>query len=62
MCSLTPPDIPSVFSSVPGSEPGHPHLPVRHEVAVRREALRTEGGGRPPRWAVAAVWWELSAV
>ncbi len=35
---------------------------VRHEVAVRREALGTEGGGRPPRWAVAAVWWELSAV
>ncbi len=39
------------------------HRPVmRHEVAVRREALGTEGGGRPPRWAVAAVWWELSAV
>src|SRR6266849_1480159 len=33
---------------------------VRHEVAVRREALGTEGGGRPPRWAVAAVWRELS--
>ena len=50
----------------------HQHLPqlpldnniseVRHEVAVRREALRTEGGGRPPRRAVAAAWWELSAV
>jgi predicted phosphoribosyltransferase len=35
---------------------------VRHEVAVRREAVRTEGGGRPPRRVVAAAWWELSAV
>jgi hypothetical protein len=26
MCSLTPPGIPSVFSSVLSSEPGHPHL------------------------------------
>ena len=30
--------------------------PVRHEALVRREALGTEGGGRPPRWAVAAAW------
>jgi len=29
---------------------------VRHEAPVRREALGTEGGGRPPRWAVAAAW------
>ena len=29
---------------------------VRHEALVRREALGTEGGGRPPRWAVAAAW------
>jgi hypothetical protein len=35
---------------------------VRHEALVRREALETEGGVRPPRRAVAAVWWELSAV
>lgn len=35
---------------------------VRHEALVRREALGIEGGARPPRWAVAAVWWELSAV
>ena len=34
---------------------------VRHEVAVRREALEIEGGARPPRWAVAAVRWELGA-
>ncbi|MGH3156474.1 MAG: IS66 family transposase [Streptosporangiaceae bacterium] len=34
---------------------------VRHEVAVRREALEFEGGARPPRWAVAAVRWELGA-
>ena len=27
-CSPTPPDILSVFSSVPGSEPEHPHLHV----------------------------------
>ena len=26
MCSPTPPDIPSVFSSVLSSEPGDPHL------------------------------------
>jgi hypothetical protein len=38
-----------------------PDLPVRHEVAVRREALEIEGGARPPRQAVAAAWWELSA-
>jgi putative transposase len=37
-------------------------LVLRHEVAVRREALRTEGGARPSRRAVAAVWLELSAV
>jgi transposase-like protein len=35
---------------------------VRHEVAVRREALGTEGGVRPSRWAVAAAWLELSVV
>ena len=35
---------------------------VRHEAPVRREAPGIEGGARPPRWAVAAVWWELSAV
>ena len=35
---------------------------VRHEVAVRREALGIEGGGRPPRRAVAAARWELGAV
>jgi hypothetical protein len=35
---------------------------VRHEALVRREALGVEGGARPPRWAVAAAWWELSAV
>ena len=29
---------------------------VRREAPVRREALGTEGGGRPPRWAVAAAW------
>jgi len=34
---------------------------VRHEALVRREALRTEGGVRPPRRVVAAAWWELSA-
>jgi hypothetical protein len=34
---------------------------VRHEALVRREALGVEGGARPPRRAVAAVWWELSA-
>ena len=28
---------------------------VRHEVAVRHEALRTEGGVRPSRWAVTAA-------
>ncbi len=26
------------------------------EAPVRREAPRTEGGARPPRWAVAAAW------
>jgi predicted transposase YbfD/YdcC len=31
---------------------GHWKIEVRHEVAVRREALRTEGGGRPPRWGL----------
>jgi len=36
-------------------------LVLRHEVAVRREALEIEGGARPPRWAVAAAWWELGA-
>src|SRR5215831_9767389 len=35
---------------------------VRHEAPVRREALGIEGGVRPPRQAVAAAWWELSAV
>jgi hypothetical protein len=35
---------------------------VRHEAPVRREALETEGGVSPPRRAVAAAWWELSAV
>ncbi|GAA4236820.1 hypothetical protein GCM10023075_60470 [Streptosporangium album] len=35
---------------------------MRHEALVRREALGIEGGVRPPRWAVAAAWWELSAV
>ena len=29
---------------------------LRHEASVRREAPRTEGGARPPRWAVAAAW------
>ena len=38
------------------------NVKVRHEAPVRREALRIEGGVRPPRWAVAAAWWELSAV
>jgi hypothetical protein len=28
---------------------------VRHEALVRREALETEGGVRPPRWVVAAA-------
>jgi hypothetical protein len=28
---------------------------VRHEALVRREALGTEGGGSPPRQAVAAA-------
>ncbi len=28
---------------------------VRHEALVRREALETEGGVSPPRWAVAAA-------
>ena len=37
------------------------NMVVRHEVAVRREALEIEGGARPPRWAVAAVRWELGA-
>ena len=37
------------------------HVVVRHEALVRREALRTEGGVRPPRRVVAAAWWELSA-
>ncbi|HEV7828521.1 MAG TPA: hypothetical protein VGP04_06645 [Pseudonocardiaceae bacterium] len=37
-------------------------LILRHEVAVRREALRTEGGARPSRRAAAAAWQELSAV
>jgi hypothetical protein len=42
---------------------GHvPAVRVRHEALVRREALGIEGGARPPRWAVAAVQWELSAV
>ncbi len=40
----------------------HWDMTVRHEALVRREALRIEGGARPPRWAVAAVRWELSAV
>ena len=35
---------------------------VRHEALVRREALGIEGGARPPRQAVAAAGWELSAV
>ena len=35
---------------------------VRHEALVRREALETEGGVTPPRRAVAAGRWELSAV
>jgi hypothetical protein len=34
---------------------------VRHEALVRREALGIEGGARPPRQAVAAAGWELSA-
>jgi hypothetical protein len=55
----------------PQGRPGRPrrrpaklHLDkgVRHEALVRREALGTEGGASPPRWAVAAAWWELSAV
>ena len=29
---------------------------LRHEALVRREALGIEGGARPPRRAVAAVW------
>lgn len=37
-------------------------LVVRHEALVRREALGIEGGARPPRQAVAAAGWELSAV
>ena len=37
-------------------------LVVRHEALVRREALGIEGGARPPRRAVAAAGWELSAV
>jgi hypothetical protein len=53
-----------------GCSRGHPtvmiidHVPavcVRHEALVRREALGIEGGVRPPRRAVAAAWWELSA-
>ena len=36
-------------------------LVVRHEALVRREALGIEGGARPPRQAVAAAGWELSA-
>jgi hypothetical protein len=38
-----------------------PAVRVRHEALVRREALGIEGGARPPRRAVAAAWWELSA-
>jgi hypothetical protein len=34
---------------------------VHHEALVRREARITEGGGRPPRLAVAAAGWELGA-
>jgi transposase len=34
---------------------------VRREALVRREARITEGGVRPPRWVVAAIWWELGA-
>jgi hypothetical protein len=34
---------------------------LRADGLVRREALGIEGGVRPPRWAVAAVRWELSA-
>ena len=33
-------------------------LVLRHEVAVRREALGVEGGERPSRWVVAAAWWK----
>src|SRR5512142_2587757 len=34
---------------------------LRREALVRREALGIEGGVRPSRRAVAAVWWKLSA-
>jgi DNA-binding GntR family transcriptional regulator len=40
----------------PGSRlPSETQLMMRHEVSVRREAARTEGGASPPRWAVAAA-------
>lgn len=39
----------------------HWDMTVRREALVRREARRTERGVRPPRWVVAAIWWELGA-
>jgi hypothetical protein len=38
------------------------YVTLRREALVRREALGIEGGARPPRRAVAAAGWELSAV
>ena len=41
---------------------GWRYVALRREALVRREALEIEGGARPPRRAVAAAGWELSAV
>ena len=51
MCLLTPPGIPSVFSPVPGSEPGHPHLPIpgTHATALAHELAANAAASRPPR-------------
>jgi hypothetical protein len=46
----------------PSSQSGGLDVPLRREVAVRREARGIEGGERPPRLAVAAAGWQLSAV
>ena len=51
MCLLTPPGIRSAFSSVPGSEPGHPHLPIpsTHATALAHELAANAAASRPPR-------------
>jgi hypothetical protein len=48
-------------TALAGAELVHFDETVRHEALVRREARITEGGGIPPRWVVAAIWWELGA-